>query len=512
MISKENGQSSGVSKILERFDRRLCRISPEGIRDELSWSGWGTWDKRTRGKCLPYWDQQSLDEMHRVGCELARDTTVQSLISSMVSYVINKGWRYSVVPSEGSRIAESSIDRLSAALQSVIRLASLGTRTSWLVIQKESYRRLLRDGEFFRQWWITEPGKLEVRFIEPCDIRQPKEPRTIRNRDTLPTQIQLLFYPDGRPPGEFGIVSDPDDANRILGFWRRRWIETPGRFDKEEVFDFLPASRVQHAKDGVDENDPRGVPAFYDGLCHVKRINEVDEAMAALAVTQSEYAAVVTHKTANRREAIRSLTQAREQEVEEASRIGKRVREIHLKNADLTLPGMSVRSAEFIEILQQEQRLLGNLRQIPEFISTADANTGNRSSLVAAESPFARRISSDQQLSWDFDQDLLWAGITNFMQMDSIRAQSTMAQAVLTPSFPLPDTRDRAKDSEMVTSLVKANIFSPQEASRVLGVEYAQMTRELEKHRAEHPDLTPEPQKVASGALPSQRQQPISSQ
>ena len=214
-------------------------------RDHIH-SEWGYWDyqhKTSEAKNLPYHDAPSLEKVQQVGYRLWRDTNVQNAIQSLISYVVYKGWWYSLSRSEtaqGNEYKEDKLQLLKRTHKDMLAEVSLGTLKGWLFVQEESYRRFLRDGEFFRRWWIVD-GVLQVRFIEVVDISQPPSRREVLNLSDVPAVAFTDDLEKDEAPGELGIVSMPDDAATELGYWQLQR-------GPEQKWKFLSATRCQHAK------------------------------------------------------------------------------------------------------------------------------------------------------------------------------------------------------------------------------------------------------------------------
>lgn len=508
MISETDGFSPAVldeDLYLDEHDYQSLQAALGRIRlfrDEFDFMD-ASKSGKIKGKGLPYDDQASLDRMHEIGFTLYRDPNVQAAIEVLISFVINRGWTYSMSRIQGQEMADTMFNRLREALLVTYKEVRVGDLRGWYFMQNETYKRYLRDGEFFRRWWVVG-DTLEVRFIEVMDIRQPNDKQQIVG--PVPAWISDMLAIN-EIPGDFGIISVPDDAATTVGFWHRIQPETHPDGAK---YQFLSSKKVQHGKNGVDTNDPRGVPAFYDGTCLASSVNEVNGSMSELAIKQSKYAVVHKHRGSNRRQAIQDLTRRRAEEFNDAALHGRIPDEHHQKNVDIEMHGMKTNTRNYVEVIQQLQRLLGNLRQIPEFMITGDANTGNRSSLQSAESPFGRRVSREQETMWYFDQELLWKGIAGYLGWQDARIINARRKVEISPSRPMAETKDRHKDADMVMKLSSADkarpaIYSPQEAARQLGVNYRQM--QDEKKEAGVPVgviVEPKPEPVAGNKSSTQ--------
>lgn len=446
-------------RLIEHFDARLAHMSSDYMRETWGWSSWSG-SPRTRKKTLPYHDAGSLARVRNVGREIATKPTGISATSKLVSFCVGNGHIYKVaarMPALTNKRKLQSQQSFSARLQNGVEVQL--EQMNWPGHQIETYHRLVRDGECFRRIWPQGRG-IDITYLEPEDIEQPTSITQVITA-TVPAEVRQLF--DGiRPPGELGIVSDPDDVRRVLGYW----VKVDG-----EKFEFLPSASVQHLKDGVDSNDPRGVPRFYWAFCHVLGIDEVDGAMRDLFLVQAKHAAVYNYEQSSLISDIRKLA-SRQQMAEELDNDGRPASPgvLHAKGFTVDVPGIKVASRDAVEIIQQEQRLVGGCSDIPEHLISEDANTGNRSSLVAAEGPFDRRIQREQRYMWSMDRPVIWmiAGLASGFLGDSL--QQVMEEYAITPAFPAAHARDLDKQRESVALLVDKQLMSRRQGRTELGV------------------------------------------
>jgi len=463
------------------------------------------------GKHLPYnsdWD--TVRRMQDMGYRLYRDPTIHNAIEVLISYVINKGWSYALMPRPGGpKPRRGQIEKARTTLEAMLQDASLGASSDWYVIQEETYRRLLRDGEYFRRWFVRG-GVLQVRFLEVQYIRQPDSLRQVVNREAIPAELfglqqgsRLERYDDLDVPGMHGVVVQRGDDADEAGYFYETGLRGQ---DGSILYRWIPASELQHQKIGCDANDPRGVPAFYQVACWVNQLNLVVKAAAELAITQSEYAVVHKPRAGVLREQLKARLAERAAERNRAVSGGKSVKEQHMMNTDVELHGMKVNARNYVEIVQQLQRLVGSVRQIPEFMITNDANTGNRSSLTSAEGPLVRRVGRDQRTLWPHDQRVLTGGLWRIHQYSAGEIEKANASMRIVPCPPFAETKDPAKDAKTVKEQLESGTISPQEAARRTNVDPHQMAQE----RREWDALYPAPEEREEAAATGQNQNPES--
>jgi hypothetical protein len=482
---------SGELQIMEQLSNRLGGLSRQALC-QSGWNGFGTfgyWEDG--GKRLPYYDAMSMDHMYRVGFELWRFPIIRAMIEHLVSYCVAKGHKYIPQRKTGKSVTQSTLTRIEGAIEDIMEEVDLGNATGWYLLQEETVRRHYRDGQWFRKFGFYPNGKLWVRFIEPMDVRPPSFIQSAVTANGPLDQIRMLNAGGQMVPvvgshvwlGEFGVVTDLNDACNILGYWRRR-IGQNAQLGKTSEYLFEPASNIQSGKAGVDMNDPRGVPAFYDVYCHCKQLEEVINAMVELAITQSSFAAVYTHKAATTADALRNIAKQTQKMVQENDGRPNPGQIVHVKGAELELPGMNVRATQYVELIQSLQRILGNVYGIPEFMATGDANTGNRSSLIAAEGPFALRIQREQKNQSAQDVSLMWQAVARKLGWTAAKLASVQSSVRIRAEYPTAAIRDWAKEMNVMLELYREGVVSAQQINRRMDVDDEQMVYELKVREA----------------------------
>ena len=87
-----------------------------------------------------------------------------------VAYAVGSGHTYNVLPRDADAAGEAMLDDCRKVLEDFRK------RNQWSKRQKETVRRLDRDGERFLRLFVDETrGELNVRFVEPLEIQNPPE-------------------------------------------------------------------------------------------------------------------------------------------------------------------------------------------------------------------------------------------------------------------------------------------------------------------------------------------------
>lgn len=509
---------SGESALAEQLSNKIGNLSRQAMC-QSGWNGFGTFSYwQDAGKRLPYYDTVTLDQMYRVGFELWRFPIIRAMIEHLVSYCVAKGHKYVPQRKTGRSVTQSTLTRIEGAMEDVMEEVDLGGANGWYLLQEETVRRHYRDGQWFRKFGFYEDGRLWVRFIEPMDVRTPSFITDVVPSQGAVDQIRFVSVSGQQVPvvgnrvwhGEFGIVTDLNDACNVLGYWRRK-IRQSADLGKTSEYFFEPAVNIQAGKSGVDMNDPRGIPSFYDLYCHCKQLEEVINAMVELSITQSSFAAIYTHKAATTADALRNIAKHTERMAQENEGRPNPGQIVHVKGAELELPGMNVRATQYVELIQAIQRILGNVYGIPEFMATGDANTGNRSSLIAAEGPFALRIQREQKNQSCHDVHLMWLAVARKLGWTPAKLASVQASVRIRAEYPTAAIRDWAKEMSVMLDLYKEGVISAQQVNRRMDVDDEQMVYELNVREAtpiSRISNAPQNNSAGAGGTNSARTQP----
>ena len=461
--------SLAIRNYVDQYRARVGRISPDYFNETHGWSRPASY----RDKCLPYDNFEQLRMLQTMGCYLFEQCpTIHSAISKMVSYVVSSGHNYTVVKKDlppklrrGVSVSDSVVEEIKAIIEITKENAYPG---GWQAMQEESIVRLYREGEYFRRMFVTPDG-IQVRFIEPMYIRsRPEDPDAQR---------------------DLGIITADGDAVNVTGFWYMSSDE-----QGNEQYEQLSARDVQHAKQGVDANDPRGIPILWTSYCHSNRIKEVDTAMCELAITQSSYSVIRQHESTITSQAIKDIARGFNDRKTEQNE-GRPVpgSEVDAKGFTFEFPSMDVDARSFIEIIQQQQRHIAGILDMPEFVLSTDASSGNRASLVSAEGPFDRRIQREQAHLGNLDVEVLWRSVQSMEGWSDARLKSVRRAVKIEPRYPRAASRDEHKIAEMQRSLIEAGLRSPQQGIADLDGDYNIVQSQIEAHNARFPD-----RKVAS--------------
>lgn len=450
-----------INQILERLKVRTHGISQDYMFETFGWSK--PTNRGSSGKFLPYENWDDLRAIQKMGAYLYENCpSIRSAIGKMVSYVVSSGHHYDIgvrsVPTSVSpfRVGKKLVPELKGIIEYTMESAYPG---GWQAMQEEAVIRKNRDGELFRRIFETDNG-LEIRYVEPVQIQDDG-------------QIRDDVY--------MGIQTAPGDAVTPVGYWFKRITK------KGAEYTVIPAAEMQHSKQGVDANDPRGFPLTWMIYCHSQRIKEVDEAMCELAITQAAYAVIRQFDPMITTDDIRAIARGFNTVKEQNNGRPEPGQEVDAKGFTFNFPSMDVDARSFVEIIQQQQRHIAGIFDMPEFLLSADSAGGNRASMIAAEGPFDRRVQREQQDLAILDTELLWRSIKYHKGWSDETLRDARKVIHIEPQFPRAASRDLHKEAAMLIDLVEAGLKSPQAAIAELGDDYEATQLQIKEYEKTHP-------------------------
>lgn len=245
-------------------------------------------------------------------------------------------------------------------------------------VENEIVYRLHVDGEVFLRKFPQANGMLIIRFIEPELVRGYSSDM-------------------GSPKDSFGIVTEPDDINTVLGY---QVILTP--WESQEPT-FIPADQIVHIKIGTNSNAKRGLTTFYPVFQNLTNCEDILASTVTMAKARAKVAMI--RKVNNvAPDSMSSLVDSHINAVvnDPSTSLGDGAGAMKLEkfgygsiitapaNIDYEFPGANVDAAGLIQVLQANLRSLATRFGISETLMSGDASNNNYSSALIAEAP-ARR-------------------------------------------------------------------------------------------------------------------------
>jgi hypothetical protein len=385
-----------------------------------------------------------------------------SAIENRISYVVGYGHTYKAVAKAGLTASESTIAKAQEILDRFCKV----NRWNWR--QQEIVRRYDRDGEVFLRRFEGTDGTLRVRFIEPNQVATPEGKTTDASCS-------------------FGIRTEPDDVESILSYF----------IDGAEV----EAAEIQHRKANVDCNVKRGKPTFYCVVTSLCNAEKVERNIIKGSAMQTAYAYVEQNEGLSA-DGVQNLASARA-DFTRTNTITNKLERLEIHKAGMILraragkklefPFKDTNYAQYLEAIAFSLRKVAAMLVMPEWMLTSDAsNMGAYTSSMVAESPSVRMFERHQYYHREYDLELLEAqlalsvvkGELTQAEVDSIEVQAECPEVA---------ARDRQVEAGVRQVLYMNGIMSAQYWSMLEGLDYDQEQKNIEEHRAAHPDAMLDP-------------------
>ena len=347
-----------------------------------------------------------------------------------ISYIVGSGHTYRAAAARGQTAAETLIGEVQSVLDDFVWV------NHWHQRQQEIVRRKDRDGECFLRLFPSIDGATRVRFVEPAQIAAP--------RDRL-----------ADPSASFGVQTDPNDVETVLGYW------IDGRL--------VDAADIQHRKANVDANVKRGLPLFYPVRKNLRRAEKLLRNMSVVAEIQSAIAVIRKHRAAT----AAGLQQFVAGQADLTVASGATGRTSHFRRfapgtildavagTDYEFPAAGIDAGRYVAVLQAELRAIASRLVMPEFMLTSDASNANYSSTMVAEGPAVKMFDRLQHDMLADDLELLWRVVGH--AVDSGRLPTEALTAVDIRGIPPTlAVRDRLKDAQADQILVRSGAMSVQ--------------------------------------------------
>jgi capsid protein len=364
-----------------------------------------------------------------------------------ISYVVGSGHTYCATVCKGM---ETSPDLV---LQVQKLLDRFEEENRWHERQQEVVRRMDRDGEAFLRFFVDRDGMTRVRFIEPDQVATPTRLAT-------------------DPSASFGIQTDPDDVETVLGYY------VDGQF--------VDGSEVQHRRANVDFNVKRGLPLYTPVRKNLRRAEKLLRNMTVVAEIQSAIALIRKHAGASRS----GIEQFVANEADATSASGSSGRTRHFSQygpgtildapagLEYDFPATGVDAASFVTILQAELRAIAARLVMPEFMFTSNASNANYASTLVSEGPAIKMFDRLQAAMIEQDRAVIRRVLENAARAGQLppNVHDDVEVQIVPPSL---RTRDQLRDAQADRIAYTHRVLSPQTWSQRLGLDYEQEQKNI---------------------------------
>jgi hypothetical protein len=310
-----------------------------------------------------------------------------------------------------------------------------------------------RDGEAFLRFFVDRDGMTRVRFIEPDQVATPTRLAT-------------------DPSASFGIQTDPDDVETVLGYY------VDGQF--------VDGSEVQHRRANVDFNVKRGLPLYTPVRKNLRRAEKLLRNMTVVAEIQSAIALIRKHAGASRS----GIEQFVANEADATSASGSSGRTRHFSQygpgtildapagLEYDFPATGVDAASFVTILQAELRAIAARLVMPEFMFTSNASNANYASTLVSEGPAIKMFDRLQAAMIEQDRAVIRRVLENAARAGQLppNVHDDVEVQIVPPSL---RTRDQLRDAQADRIAYTHRVLSPQTWSQRLGLDYEQEQKNI---------------------------------
>ena len=428
-------------------DPREAFVDDEG----LWWNSLSAGGQSAAGSGVPFGSEEQLADIRLQSRHLAATNEFAiNGIENRINYLVGVGHHYRASTRKGVEAPPNLEIEVQAVLDEFMHL------NRWQARQQEIVRRMDRDGEAFLRFFVDANGITRVRFIEPEQVQTPRE---------------LANF----PAASFGIQTEPDDVETVLGYF----------VDGKPV----DADTIQHRKANVDANMKRGLPLYYPVRKNLRRIGKLLRNMSAVAEIQSAIALIRKHRGATRSGveqfvADRSQTTGSEGAQGRAKYLSQYAPGTILDapaGLEYDFPTAGIDASSFVTVLQAELRAVAARLVMPEFMFTSDASNANYASTLVAEGPAVKMFERLQANLKNEDCDVMWRVVQNAVALGRLPQDvRRLVDIQITP--PSLRVRDQFRDCQVERIAHENGILSPQTWSLRLGLDYDQEQKNLAMH------------------------------
>jgi len=420
--------------------------------DGMWWNVVSTEGHAGRSPSVPFANVEQLAEIRQQNRRLAATNAFAiNGIENRISYIVGVGHHYRASVRKGvDAPAHFEMD-----VQKV--LDEFIYENAWQSRQQEIVRRMDRDGEVFLRYFVDTRGITRIRFVEPDQIQTPKE---------------LANY----PAASFGIQTEPDDVESVLGYF----------IDGEPV----DASTIQHRKANVDRNVKRGLPLYYPVQKNMRRIEKLLRNMSVVAEIQSAIALIRKHRGASRSGVEQFVVG--QSDATGFETMSGRIRRLSQYSPGTILdapdgleydfPASGINASSFVTVLQAELRAVASRLVMPEYMFTSDASNSNYASTLVAEGPAVKMFERLQANLKNEDANVMWRVVENAVAQGRLHHDTRrLVDIQITP--PSLRVRDQLRDCQVERIAHEKGLISPQTWSLRLGLDYDQEQKNIAMHR-----------------------------
>ena len=306
-----------------------------------------------------------------------------------VAYVVGTGHTYKVLPRDPDDVDEDLLDDCRQVIEDFHK------RNKWAKRQKETIRRMDRDGERFLRFFVNRvAGEMNVRFVEPLEIQNPPDKTA---HDGYFFGIRFKRYPAGfdMESPEAYCLCDIDATGSATG-------------QREEV----PADQIQRLTANVDMSSPRGLTVWFEIQSHLNDAVRTLKATGKIVEFRARIGMIRRHINSTK-ESVQKVVDAMRNGSNGPTGVQTASRYPYasiIDTSDATeyqFPSETAPVDKNVAAIQAELRAAAAALSMPEYMLSGDASNANFASTMVAEGPAVKTFEEMQAELIDADNEVM---------------------------------------------------------------------------------------------------------
>jgi hypothetical protein len=384
-----------------------------------------------------------------------------------MAYVVGSGHTYKVLPRDPGDAGEELLDGCRKVLEDFRK------RNKWSKRQKETVRRLNRDGErFLRLFADQERGELNVRFVEPLEVQNPPQK----------TSADGVYFGIEFKRVKAGPENPVYDIETPVNYFIVN-IGTLG--EVIGLRETVPAGQMQHLKANVDMTWPRGLPTWYALQGHLTDAVRTLKATGKIVEFRARIGMIRRHINSTQ-EAMRTIAGALREGPAGPKTAGHYPFASIIDTSDATeyqFPAGTVPVDGNVAAIQAELRACAAALAMPEYMLSGDASNANFSSTMVAEGPAVKTFEEMQADLIEADVEIMErqlqvaakAGLISGAGEDDV-----LEKVKVEAEPPIIKSENRLQEAQADQILAQAQVMSKETLAARHGLAYADEAGKME--------------------------------
>jgi hypothetical protein len=392
-----------------------------------------------------------------------------------MAYVVGSGHTYKVLPRDPDDAGEEMLADCRKVLDDFRK------RNKWSKRQKETVRRLDRDGERFLRLFVDEQkGELNVRFVEPLEIQNPPDK----------TSADGVYFGIEFKRVEAGPENPVYDIETPVHYFLVN-IGTLG--EVIGLRETVPADQVQHLKANVDITWPRGLPTWYALQGHLADAVRTLKATGQIVEFRARIGMIRRHINGTK-ESLRwavNATQGGGNKPPPVQTAGHYPYASIIDTSDATeyqFPSGTTPVDKNVAAIQAELRACAAALAMPEYMLSGDASNANFSSTMVAEGPAVKTFEEMQADLIEADVEIMERQLQIAAKAGWIAGASEgdiLEKVKVEAEPPIIKSENRLEEAQADQILLQAAVMSKETMAARHGLVYADERDKLEVEAGE---------------------------